>query len=293
MNFQQSDVRPHSTIDVNTLASEQATLTHQVASRGLPPGWTESRPGGLATNPDPNIGGIIDRTFVHNDWFIVFHRDELEVLEGFASRELAFEAFHRVIGQAAQPTALGNTRQFVALDGQRFVTNVHGADMPLEVGFLADVVNFTGPASYSLELAQVQSLHAILGRVIGRAEFDGRTARGVTALGGPGPGVDEAPAIGENSLPFLMIAKGGHVGIYDRDDARLLPTNWTGLCTDVDDTLSFWHIGFEEEERSFTKLMARTHEAAVDECKRRNLRPEALTHDAHTAVGNAQGEVRS
>lgn len=59
----------------------------------LPAGWTEASPGGLATNPDPLTGGIIDREIVNGKWFVVFGPDELPTLEGLATRRAAFEAF--------------------------------------------------------------------------------------------------------------------------------------------------------------------------------------------------------
>lgn len=59
----------------------------------LPHGWTEATPGGMACNPDPLCGGIIDKPFISGDWFIVFNRAELPLADGFASREDAFDAF--------------------------------------------------------------------------------------------------------------------------------------------------------------------------------------------------------
>lgn len=58
----------------------------------LPEGWSESSPGGLAANPDPINGGIIDRAIVSGEWFIVFNRDDLPSLDGFSSRDDAFRA---------------------------------------------------------------------------------------------------------------------------------------------------------------------------------------------------------
>lgn len=68
---------------------------------GLPEGWTEAGPGRMATNPDPLRGGIIDRTIVGGEWFVIFNRPDLGTLEGFATRESAFEAFNRVIPASA------------------------------------------------------------------------------------------------------------------------------------------------------------------------------------------------
>ena len=63
----------------------------QADDRELPEGWTEASPAGMATNPDPQNGGIIDRTIATNEWFIVFNRDNLATIEGLVSRKVAFE----------------------------------------------------------------------------------------------------------------------------------------------------------------------------------------------------------
>ncbi|MDL5391391.1 hypothetical protein QSI13_24700, partial [Escherichia coli] len=65
----------------------------QADDRELPEGWTEASPAGMATNPDPQNGGIIDRTIATNEWFIVFNRDNLATIEGLVSRKVAFELF--------------------------------------------------------------------------------------------------------------------------------------------------------------------------------------------------------
>ncbi|WP_425953102.1 hypothetical protein [Ralstonia pseudosolanacearum] len=69
----------------------------------LPANWTEATPGGMATNPDPMLGGIVDREIVSGKWFVVFNRDDLDLLDGFATRQSAFEAFARTIPQQASP----------------------------------------------------------------------------------------------------------------------------------------------------------------------------------------------
>ncbi|GMG94737.1 hypothetical protein ACUXAV_004994 [Cupriavidus metallidurans] len=71
--------------------------TMESREQKLPEGWTEASPGGLATNPDPLTGGIIDRAIVDGTWFVVFHRDDLKLLEGLPSRESAFDAFREAI----------------------------------------------------------------------------------------------------------------------------------------------------------------------------------------------------
>jgi hypothetical protein len=65
--------------------------------RNLPEGWTEAFPGGMATNRDPVKGGIIDNSFMSGEWFVIFERDDLPVLDGFSSRDEAFRAHEQAI----------------------------------------------------------------------------------------------------------------------------------------------------------------------------------------------------
>lgn len=62
----------------------------------LPQGWTESSTG-LACNSDPVLGGIIDKTIVSGEWFVIFNDDNLEMIEGLSSREEAFKEFQKAI----------------------------------------------------------------------------------------------------------------------------------------------------------------------------------------------------
>jgi hypothetical protein len=59
-------------------------------------GWTGSG-NGLICNPDPILGGIIDKAFVTGAWFVVFHDAALDVAEDYKTREEAFSAFVKTI----------------------------------------------------------------------------------------------------------------------------------------------------------------------------------------------------
>lgn len=61
----------------------------------LPPGWTESAPGGMATNTDPIAGGIVDKEIVSGEWFVIPENDTIDKkkLTGFKTRKAAFDAF--------------------------------------------------------------------------------------------------------------------------------------------------------------------------------------------------------
>lgn len=59
----------------------------------LPLGWTEVSKGGMATNPDPVVGGIVDLEIVSGKWFVIFNRIDLDLLDGYYNRDQAFMAF--------------------------------------------------------------------------------------------------------------------------------------------------------------------------------------------------------
>jgi len=58
----------------------------------LPAGWSESRPGGLATNMDQQTGGIVDREIASGKWFAIPHREGAATLTGFGTRAEAIAA---------------------------------------------------------------------------------------------------------------------------------------------------------------------------------------------------------
>ena len=63
----------------------------------LPPGWTEASPGGMATNPDRMIGGIIDSEVLPGQWFVIFNDRSVPPVHGLASRAHAFQALHETL----------------------------------------------------------------------------------------------------------------------------------------------------------------------------------------------------
>ncbi|WP_249204635.1 hypothetical protein [Burkholderia cenocepacia] len=66
----------------------------------LPDGWTEAYPGGIATNRDPQVGGIVDSEIGSGLWFAIPNRDDIPDLQGFATRQHAFEALQDAIRTA-------------------------------------------------------------------------------------------------------------------------------------------------------------------------------------------------
>ena len=50
--------------------------------------WIESG-NGLMINPDPILGGIIDKTINTGEGFVIFHSDLIPTIEGLESKEKA------------------------------------------------------------------------------------------------------------------------------------------------------------------------------------------------------------
>lgn len=60
-------------------------------------GWVEAYEGGIATNNDPVLGGIVDKAIASGEWFVIFNSDHIAPIDGLPSREAAFEAHQRAI----------------------------------------------------------------------------------------------------------------------------------------------------------------------------------------------------
>ena len=56
----------------------------------MPKGWTEI-PGGMMTNTDPKVGGIIDKNLQFNNWFA----GPTLVMECFKTRDQAYKASNK------------------------------------------------------------------------------------------------------------------------------------------------------------------------------------------------------
>lgn len=91
------------------------------------------------------------------------------------------------------------------------------------------------------------------------------------------------------TLPF-MTAVGGHVLIHVANSGAVLPDAWTGLCVEASDENAFWYVGHEDGERSFTRLKARTVEAARVELATRVLTSKALA-DLYPVKGSMPAEL--
>lgn len=86
-------------------------LAAALAEPSLPVGWTESTPGGLATNRDPINGGIVDKQMVSGEWFFIPENEAVTKMEGFATRDEAFAA----LAQAVATATAADTRAAVDL----------------------------------------------------------------------------------------------------------------------------------------------------------------------------------
>lgn len=74
-------------------------------------GWSETRANGMAINADPVLGGIVDQNIASGKWFVVFNHADIESVEGFDSRDAAFEAFYAALNDhvSAQMAGYGGS----------------------------------------------------------------------------------------------------------------------------------------------------------------------------------------
>lgn len=103
--------------ELASLEQEVQTLTAQVEEKrasaasastdsptDLPAGWTEASPGGIATNKDPESGGIVDKEIASGKWFAVANKEGIDTLQGFDTRADAFAALAAAIANPAETT---------------------------------------------------------------------------------------------------------------------------------------------------------------------------------------------
>lgn len=70
----------------------------------LPAGWTETTPGGMATNLDPVHGGIVDANIVSGQWFFVPNRDGIDASEAvYPTRTAALEGLAETLAKVPEP----------------------------------------------------------------------------------------------------------------------------------------------------------------------------------------------
>jgi hypothetical protein len=81
--------------------------------------WTEAGPNGIMTNPDPTHGGIIDKTFADEKWFVILN-SQTKAIHGFDTREEAAVVAAKLIKAGAE-----------AENNKRFYT--YKAEIPVDV----------------------------------------------------------------------------------------------------------------------------------------------------------------
>lgn len=64
--------------------------------------WTHLAPQGMATNPHPEFGGIIDYRLNDGRWFVIANDDAIPSAEDFASKEEAFAHLKAEIARVAK-----------------------------------------------------------------------------------------------------------------------------------------------------------------------------------------------
>ena len=59
--------------------------------------WNHLAADAIATNTDPVFGGIIDKSFATGEWFVIPNSDDIPTMEGFATKQEAFDALEKAI----------------------------------------------------------------------------------------------------------------------------------------------------------------------------------------------------
>ncbi|TAL80686.1 MAG: hypothetical protein EPN77_19300 [Candidimonas sp.] len=72
----------------------------------------------------------------------------------------------------------------------------------------------------------------------------------------------------ERDMPFLMTHP---VQVIEPHGNAAVPDGWEGLCVSSSDIASYWYLGWEGEERSFSKLQANSFRDAVCELVHRKI----------------------
>lgn len=91
--------------DASKAREEAAAAAAAADAAYLPDGWTESKPGGMATKAGKD-GGIIDTNAVSGKWFVIFNDDRIENTDAiFDTRREAFEKFAERTAELAAQTA--------------------------------------------------------------------------------------------------------------------------------------------------------------------------------------------
>lgn len=67
--------------------------------------WTHLSPNGMATNPDPYYGGVIDYAIVSGLWFVIPNNDEIRSIEDLPSKEAAFDYLKNELKRLADETS--------------------------------------------------------------------------------------------------------------------------------------------------------------------------------------------
>jgi hypothetical protein len=53
--------------------------------------WNHLSVDGIATNNDPENGGIIDKEILSGEWFVIFNNNDIPSASGFPTKDAAFQ----------------------------------------------------------------------------------------------------------------------------------------------------------------------------------------------------------
>lgn len=186
----------------------------------LPCGWTETFPGGMATCPDPLYGGIVDSRMSDGLWFIVFHDDELDCLEGMSSREAAMAKFHECLNS-------------VLADRMDQLSGLQGAPIQAAAGCLLELMVAQGgstDADYSVARSKCRDLQALPFAEQIKAALDGgvspdRLAQAIWGEAATWPSVQASYARPQHDIAIEWAKAGFQIANTGGDDWAAIATS--------------------------------------------------------------------
>lgn len=121
-----------------------------------------------------------------------------------------------------------------------------------------------------------------------RRELSGQSPAEASATNAPAP----APVTERTGaeLPFMLLLK-GECALMTNDGGRAFDERAVGVFVDGADVRVFWAIGREGDERSFTRLEAKSYEEALHEAVARGAVSSELLASSYPAKGSMPQEL--
>lgn len=245
----------------------QASRNQPDSSADLPPGWGELKPGGMATNNDALVGGIIDKNRQDQKWFLIFNRDDLHDSNGYDSRAEAFAAFARQLAEnpvPAQPDPQPREEGPIEVEGLRALLRTS----PGGVTKLMGAAHFTyEDRGEDVLFNDRQAVEKAIGAQLVEVRYPGYEAE--TALAVPAEAVSAAEA---------LLARLEQADPYTQD------TKWLQAIVDGQ---------FDLQDATIPDRLEALFQAHEGDADMQDLLVRAANAYSNAAVAAAQGALKS